>query len=110
MNKVNEKAALRIFVLVTCSMLIISYLVPAGSFLAAQPEDTWLAHPMYVLSPSAGSSNPVGYSPAKIRTAYNLPSSGGAGTTIAIIDAYDVPNILIDFNTFSSQYLSLIHI
>lgn len=56
------------------------------------------------LAPYAGSTNPVGYSPAKIRAAYNLPSSGGAGTTIAIVDAYDTANILTSFNAFSGNY------
>ncbi len=85
-------------------MLMTAYFVPYGTFLAAQPEEAnWMAHPMY-LSPFAGSPAPQGYSPAQIRTAYNLPSSGGAGTVIAIVDAFDTPNILDCFNTFSAQY------
>ncbi len=63
----------------------------------------WVAHPMYI-SPFAGTPNPTGYSPIQIRTAYNLPSTGGAGCTIAIIDAYHTPNILSYYNYFSSQY------
>ena len=62
-----------------------------------------MAQPMYI-SPFVGSSTPIGYSPDQIRTAYGLPSSGGAGTTIAIVDAYDIENILNYFNTFSTQY------
>ncbi len=58
---------------------------------------------MYI-SPFVGSPTPIGYSPDQIRTAYGLPSSGGAGTTIAIVDAYDIEDILNYFNTFSSQY------
>ncbi len=90
-------------VFVTCSMFIIAYSVPAGTFLAAQPEDNWVAHPMYIsqlVSPLAFS----GYTPSDIRTAYNLPSSGGNGTTIAIIDAYDAPTITSDLAVFSSLY------
>ena len=34
----------------------------------------------------------------------DLPSSGGAGTTIAIIDAYYTPTITSDFTTFCSQF------
>ena len=83
-------------------MFIIAYSVPAGTLLAAQPEDDWVAHPMYI-SPF-DSPTPIGYNVTQIRTAYKLPSSGGAGTTIAVIDAYDTPNILNYFNTFSSQY------
>ena len=78
-------------------------LSPLASSLDPQPEDTWVAHPMYV-SPYAGSSSPIGYSPAQMRNAYNLPSNGGNGTTIAIVDAYHTPNLESYFNTFSNQY------
>jgi len=46
---------------------------------------------------------PTGLSPATIRAAYGLPSSGGYGT-IAIIDAYDNPKAEADLNVFSAQY------
>jgi hypothetical protein len=46
---------------------------------------------------------PSGFSPQQVRKAYNLPSSGGNGT-IAIIDAYDDPNVLNDLGTFSTQF------
>jgi hypothetical protein len=99
-NRINPQENL---VFVTCALLVIASFAPFGSFLNSQPENKWVAHPMY-LSPFAGSSSPKGYNVSQIRTAYNLPSSGGAGTTIAIIDAYDTPNILNSFNTFSTQY------
>ncbi|MCE0497199.1 MAG: S53 family peptidase [Methylacidiphilales bacterium] len=41
--------------------------------------------------------------PAMIRSAYNLPSVGGAGA-IAIVDAYNYPTALSDFNTFAGEY------
>lgn len=41
--------------------------------------------------------------PTTIRSAYNLPSTGGAGA-IAIVDAYHFPTALHDFNTFASNY------
>lgn len=44
-----------------------------------------------------------GYYPSDIRAAYGLPTTGGTGT-IAIIDAYDLPTVLHDFNTFSAQF------
>src|SRR4051812_26012031 len=52
------------------------------------------------------SSGPTGLSPAKIKTAYGYGTSttAGAGKTIAIVDAYDDPTALSDFNTFSSQF------
>lgn len=86
------------------SLFIVSFIVQneAQSESYEQPQP-WVAYPMYI-SPFAGTPYPTGYSPIQIKTAYNLPSSGGAGTTIAIIDAYDTPNILDYYNTFSSQY------
>jgi subtilase family serine protease len=44
-----------------------------------------------------------GFTPAQLRAAYNLPSSGGS-QIIAVVDAYDNPNALSDFNTFSTQF------
>ena len=40
--------------------------------------------------------------PSQVKAAYKLPSSGGAGTTIAIVDAYDDPTAASDLNVFSS--------
>jgi hypothetical protein len=104
-NKVNQKQISKdLLVFTICSLLIITFFIPIGIVSAlGQQVDSWTAEPMYI-SPFAGSSSPIGYSPSQIRTAYNLPASGGAGTTIAIIDAYDTPNILNYFNTFSNQY------
>lgn len=93
----------KVFAFVTCLLLIITYFAPFSALLDTQPEEHWVAHPMYI-SPFVGSPNPIGYSPAQMRTAYNLPSSGGAGTTIAIIDAYDTPSILSYFNAFSGNF------
>lgn len=44
-----------------------------------------------------------GYSPDTVRKAYHLPSNGGAGI-IAIVDAYNDPSALADFNNFSKQF------
>ncbi|MGE5564439.1 MAG: peptidase S8 [Bacillota bacterium] len=47
---------------------------------------------------------PSGYGPGDLRSAYSLPSSGGAGKTIAIVDAYGYPNAEQDMNTYRAQY------
>jgi subtilase family serine protease len=47
---------------------------------------------------------PSGYGPAQFRGAYGLPSAAPAGQTIAIVDAYDDPNVAKDLNTYSSQF------
>jgi hypothetical protein len=106
MNKANRMQVTKILVFVTYSVLTLFFLTfstISGTFLHPQAWDDWEANPMYI-SPFAGSPTPIGYSPDKLRTAYNLPALGGAGTTIAIIDAYDTPDILNCFNTFSNQY------
>jgi subtilase family serine protease len=52
-------------------------------------------------------SGPSGYGPADLRAAYNLVSAslaGGAGQTIAIVDAYDDPNAESDLAVYRSQF------
>lgn len=51
------------------------------------------------------SSIPAGYGPVQFRTAYSLPSStAGGGQTIAIVDAYNDPNIESDLAVYSSTF------
>ena len=56
-------------------------------------------------------SGPTGYTPAQIRHAYGFDSvsfggtaANGAGTTIAIVDAYDNPNVANDLKQFDLQF------
>jgi subtilase family serine protease len=54
--------------------------------------------------PNAGGT-PAGYGPTQFQTAYSLPSStAGSGQTIAIVDAYDDPNIEKDLGVYSTQF------
>lgn len=62
----------------------------------------------HILAPLAGSTG-SGYTPAQIRTAYGFngvsfgsTTADGRGQTIAIIDAYNDPNISSDLATFDS--------
>jgi subtilase family serine protease len=65
----------------------------------------WEAHPPIHLRSMHATSSPTGMSPAQILKAYNFPTNlNGAGQTIAIVDAYDDPNIEADLNTFSSAF------
>jgi subtilase family serine protease len=50
-------------------------------------------------------AGPTGLSPAQVRHFYGFDriSNGGAGQTIAIVDAYDDPNIESDLAVFSEQ-------
>ncbi|OKI99218.1 S53 family peptidase [Kitasatospora sp. CB01950] len=45
-----------------------------------------------------------GYGPADLLSAYGLPADGGAGTTVAIVDAYDDPNAEADLGVYRSHY------
>ena len=58
-------------------------------------------------------SGPTGYNPQQIQSAYGINqikfsggtvTGNGAGQTIAIVDAYNDPNIQPDLNTFDSEF------
>lgn len=51
----------------------------------------------------AVTAGPTGYGPADIQSAYNLPA-GGAGRTVAVVDAYGYPNLDSDLRQFRSAY------
>jgi len=59
--------------------------------------------PMAMLGGGAFQSAIQGYHPADVKTAYGMLSTGGS-QAIAIIDAYDLPTSLHDFNTFSTAF------
>lgn len=48
-------------------------------------------------------ATPSGYGPSDIQSAYNLPAAG-AGTTVAIVDAYDDPSAESDLAAYRQQY------
>lgn len=47
---------------------------------------------------------PKGYGPTQFRGAYGLPASASTAQTIAIVDAYDDPNVASDLNAYSKQF------
>jgi hypothetical protein len=58
---------------------------------------------MALISPASGFGAPArttGYGPADLASAYNLPAGAGAGTTVAIVDAYDDPNAESDLAAY----------
>ena len=72
-----------------------------------------VAHPTFEIGPLAGGGGPPSgaYTPAQIQEAYgfnNITFGGvagnGSGETIAIVDAYNDPNIQADLNTFDTQF------
>lgn len=53
----------------------------------------------------AGTIGPAGgLTPGDLGTAYGLTTTGGHGQTVAIVDAYNDPNINADLQTFDSHY------
>ncbi|MFJ9755613.1 carboxypeptidase regulatory-like domain-containing protein [Streptomyces sp. NPDC101149] len=52
----------------------------------------------------AAEDAPQGFGPADLRDAYGLPADGGAGKTIAIVDAFDNPNAEVDLAVYRAQY------
>jgi streptogramin lyase len=53
---------------------------------------------------TAGSGELGGFDPSDLRSAYKLPSSGGSGQTVAIVDAYNDPNAESDLAAYRSHY------
>jgi hypothetical protein len=73
----------------------------------------FVAQPTFQLVPMGGGMSPQSspYTPAQIAKAYQFTSISfngvagtGAGETIAIVDAYDDPNIQSDLNTFDTRF------
>jgi len=56
-----------------------------------------------LIGSDAGLGPAGGMTPDQMRSFYGLPSAGGHDV-IAIVDAYDYPNALRDFNVFSKQF------
>ncbi|MDB5341499.1 MAG: hypothetical protein JWN70_7118 [Planctomycetaceae bacterium] len=83
---------------------------------ATTADQDIIVQPHYEVTDAASprtSSGPTGLSPAQIRQAYGFNSitfangtiaGDGTGTTIAIVDAYDDPNIASDLHQFDLQF------
>jgi hypothetical protein len=93
--------------LIVCAVILLFFLGYLSQVetvtLAVQAEPEWEASPMHV-SQLADLLAFSGYSPSQLKMAYNLPSTGGNGTTIAVIIAFDTPDILSYLVAFSSQF------
>jgi subtilase family serine protease len=91
-------------ILIGC-MLIVTLLLVLAGLGAASPNNAQepKCHTTIHIRQPLATSGPVGLVPTQIRSAYNLPSTGGSGT-IAIIDAYDDQTAQSDLNVFSGQF------
>jgi hypothetical protein len=75
---------------------------PVGAAASAQARAA--ARP-FVLGDGAASAGPAGgLTPAQLASAYAFNPVGAAGQTVAIVDAYDDPEIEGDLATFDSYY------
>jgi subtilase family serine protease len=52
----------------------------------------------------AAQAGPAGLHPEDLRSAYGLPSTGGEGQTVYIVDAYNDPNAEADLAVYRSQF------
>lgn len=52
----------------------------------------------------AAQDAPQGFGPADLRSAYGVPEDGGAGRTIAVVDAFDNPDAEADLAVYREQY------
>jgi subtilase family serine protease len=79
--------------------------MPSSASAADHSFATIEARPPHHVSPYATTA-PSGYKPAQIRHAYgiDLLANGGAGQTIAIVDAYGSPTAQNDLNVFSTTF------
>ncbi len=89
-------------------------LTSSATATAAATASTVIA-PASITINATSAGTPSGMTPSQVRAAYGFSTlfsgstsaynaSAGAGTTIAIVTAYDDPNILNDVNMFSQQY------
>jgi subtilase family serine protease len=83
----------------------LAVLLAAALPVAAQSHAGYVHAPLQRLI-TPDSSSPTGFSPARMRVVYgfNLVKNGGKGQRLAIVDAYDDPNIEADLGVFSTQF------
>src|SRR5580704_7891996 len=83
----------------------IDVLIPESSI--QLPEDVGVRfhtnHLIYMARPLGGLGPAGGMTPTQIKSFYDLPSTGGQGT-IAIVDAFNYPTALNDFNVFATEF------
>ncbi len=83
-------------------VVVCGFLLFSGTVSAASKINSFKATPP-IHNLGVTTSSPIGMTPDAIKSAYHLPSTGGQGT-IAIIAAYDEPNIEKDLAAFSQQF------
>ncbi len=81
-----------------------NYIIPASSL--ERPEDRGIrAHTNHIIFANGNNMRligPTGLTPAQVAGAYGVAQAGTGA--IAIVDAYNYPSALDDFNTFSTEF------
>lgn len=60
--------------------------------------------PSSMLMRTAQSTTVSGYVPSDLQSAYGIPSSGGGGRTVAVVEAWDAEYLANDVNTYRSAF------
>ena len=93
----------KITLLIIGLLLVSSCSVLTQALSLEQQDLDWYAEPLSTIT-SAEPFAFSGYTPTQIKSAYNLPASGGEGITIAVIIAYHTANIKTYLQVFSQAY------
>jgi hypothetical protein len=83
--------------------------VPAGARNRPSPvgkltEQGIQARPNVEEAEEKGSGEAGAFSPSDLRSAYKIPTSGGASQSVTIVDAFDDPNVEEDLNAYRKHY------
>lgn len=95
----------RTALLITAAVLCSACQGPSNSALFTSPSPLAAAqHGVSQVKPAMGPAA-SGWAPADLQARYNLPSATkGSGQIVAIVDAYDNPNVASDLATYRSNY------
>ena len=92
---------------------------PVGQAISMRHIPDWLAKhqarpvcPMVIAQPTClaldvygvNNSSPSGWTPTDLQAVYRTPSTQGSGQIVAIVDAYDNPNVASDLATYRKQF------
>jgi len=77
---------------------------PADGFAACHSKLSALRHRSGDVVPAASVTYTSGYAPIDLIKAYQLPLTGGAGVTLAIVDAYASPTAQSDLDAYRSRF------
>ncbi len=85
---------------------LLTLVLTAGGAPAASPRPLARAAstPLSLRADSARVTQPQGLSPAQIRAAYALPVTGARHQTVAIVSAYDAPDLQSDLAAYDKRF------